>query len=162
MKRIAISTLVLLLAATLSDDCFSQRRQGRAPRRARLEKLEQLKQMRLIETLDLDEEQSVRFFAKQKEHQQTTRDLTERRSNSLDNLASLIDVTEKSAELEAEIAEILKTDQAIHRERRRYQDEMREFLSEATFAKLLLFEREFEDKVRRAVGEVTRRGRSRR
>lgn len=121
------------------------------------ERIERFKTMRLVETLKLQEEESVRFFAKQNTHDEKVRELMRSRNGTLDEIAENVREQSESAEIQKRIEAILEIDQNIFQERKRYQEEIRKLLSQEQFAKFLLFERDFEQQVRDAMREMRRR-----
>jgi hypothetical protein len=185
MKRMMIAC-ALMIAAFSGRDAAAQghERPDRPEMRERIERVERLKQMRLIEELQLGEEEAVRFMAKRKEHEDRLKGLADERNSFLDELGAKLgppadarqdgksggksegksggktdvkpDAKPDLQAVDRVIALILEQDRKIFEERKRYQDEMRKMLSTDRFAKMLLFERDFQMQVRDAMG----RGRS--
>lgn len=130
------------------------------PRRERVDRVERLKQMRLIEELNLGEDEAVRFMAKRKEHEDRMRALTDDRNAMLENLSRALGsdeggkpgVKSGGSSIENTVADVLDQDRKMFDERRRYQEEMRKMLPMEKFAKMLVFEREFQMQVRDAMG----------
>jgi hypothetical protein len=181
MKRMMIAC-ALLIAAVAGRDAAAQNheRPDRPEMRERIERVERLKQMRLIEELQLGEEEAVRFMAKRKEHEDRLRGLADERSSILDELEAKLgptgdarpdgksdgksegksggksdvkpDAKPDMQAVDKDVARILEQDRKIFEERKRYQDEMRKMLSTERFAKMLLFERDFQMQVRDAMG----------
>jgi len=123
----------------------------RKERRDRLDRVERLKQMRLIEELQLGEEEAVRFMSRRGTHEEKMRSLEEERGKILDDLA--LDLEDKAGDekIGADCDRVLETDRKMFEERKQYQDEMRKLLSREKYAKLLLFERDFQTQVRDAM-----------
>ena len=175
MKTMMIAC-ALLFAAAPGPNALAQDpdRPDRPEMRERLERVERMKQMRLIEELQLGEEEAVRFMAKRKEHEDRIRGLADERNSIMDGLETSLgpgpegrsagkgdgksDVKPGAkpepdiAAVEKDIARVLEQDRKIFEERRRYQDEMRKMLNPERFARMLLFERDFQMQVRDAVG----------
>lgn len=126
----------------------------------RPERLEQFRKMRLIESLKLDEDQAVRFTAKQSTHEEKVRDLMMSRNSVLDQIESAIDSTFEDKELYKLTDKLLPIDNDIYKERQRFYDEMRQFLTAAQYGKFLVFERNFGRKVRDALDEMSRNRRN--
>jgi hypothetical protein len=125
-------------------------------RNERPERLEQFRKMRLIESLKLDEEQAVRFTAKQRAHEEKLRDLMMSRNLVLDQIESTIDSTFDNKEMYKLTDKLLSIDNDIYKERQMFYDEMRQFLTAAQYGKFLVFERNFGRKVRDALDEMSR------
>jgi len=183
MKTVLIA-IALLFAAAAGRPAFAQEPDRPPPPRAdmreRLERLERMKQMRLIEELQLGEEEAVRFMAKRKEHEDRLRDLADERDAILDGIEDNVgprhegrsegksdsrsegrsggktdakaDARQDLPAVEKDLARLQEQERKIFDERKRYQDEMRKMLSTERFAKMLLFEREFQAQLRDAVG----------
>ncbi len=57
------------------------------------------------------------------------------------------------AAIEKDLARVFEQDRKLLEERKRYQDEMRKMLPTEKFARMLIFERDFQTQVRNAMGE---------
>jgi hypothetical protein len=114
--------------------------------------------MRLIEALNLGEEESVRFFAKQNLHDNKIHELMELRRSALDNVEKLLTDKADVKETQKAIDKILEIDQEIFTERKNYQESLRQTLTTEQFAKYLIFEHNFDRQLRDAMREM-RRGR---
>ena len=115
----------------------------------------EFRKMKLIEVLKLNEEDAARFVAKESAHEDATRKLMTQRNDLLDDIRkSLRDNKDKdkgdAKDLTKPVDQVLDLDQQIFKERQRYQEEMRKFLSPEKFARFLVFEREFG----RGVGDI--------
>jgi hypothetical protein len=177
MKTMLIAC-ALMLAGAAGRPAAAQEpdRPPRPEMRERIERLERMKQMRLIEELQLGEEEAVRFMAKRKEHEDRLRDLADERDAILDGIEENVGphhegrsdgksgarpggkaepAPETKTDLpavEKDLSRLQEQERKIFEERKRYQDEMRKMLSTERFAKMLLFERDFQMQLRDAVG----------
>jgi len=133
---------------------------GDDPQRYRHERLEKFRKMRLIEVLKLNEEESVRFFAKQSAHEDKVGSLMKMHNEALDSIDNLAKAGGDGGGLLKGVDRVLDIDQQIFAERQRYHDEIRKFLGQAKFAKFLVFERDFGRQVRDAFEEMRRERRS--
>jgi hypothetical protein len=114
------------------------------------EKLEQLEKIKLIEALDLDEETSIRFFARRNESKNEVQELEkkadelifelEKSFNSEDNNQS-----EKQKKL---ISEMLKIRESIEMKRSQFINSIDDILTTEQIAKLIVFEKKFRDEIR--------------
>ncbi len=143
---------LLLLVAWPANVADAQSRDRRG-RREGVDRVEHLKQMRLIEELSLGEEDAVRFMAKRKEHEERMRGFSSERDSMLDGLGARLEGGADAAGIEPAVNRVLEQDRKMFEERRRYQDDMRKFLPAEKFARLLIFEREFQMQVRSAMGK---------
>ena len=115
------------------------------------ERLQRFRMMRLVQSLDLSEEESVRFFAKQNAHEETRRNLMKERNNVLDEMKDAAKSKPDGKDIQKNIDRVLESDQKMFDERKRFQKELREFLSADKFARYLVFERNFGTKLREAM-----------
>ncbi len=144
--------LLFLLFAWPAYHADAQSRDRRG-RRDGVDRVEHLKQMRLIEELSLGEEDAVRFMAKRKEHEDRMRAFSAERDSMLDGLGAKLESGAGEADVEQDAVRVLGQDRKMFEERRRYQEEMKNFLPAEKFARLLIFEREFQAQVRNAMGK---------
>ena len=121
------------------------------------ERLEQLRKVRLIEFLDLKEEQSVRFFARLNEHDREKKALMDEKNETLDRIERLIRNRGKEEEFRKLFADVESVDQRINEMQRSFFDGLSDILTVEQQAKLLLFERHFTKELREAMMEIQRR-----
>ncbi len=124
------------------------------------ERIEQWKKVRLIEMLDLKEEQSVRFFARLNEHEHNRRDLLKEKGEALDKIERLVRNHADEKEFEKVFPDVIAVDDKIAEEGKRFFGNLSDILSAEQRGKFILFERHFERELREAMREVQhRRGR---
>ncbi len=121
------------------------------------ERIEQWKKIRLIEILDMKEDQSARFFARLNEHDTQRRELHKEKGEVLDRLDRLVRNRASAAELEKAIPEVLAVDDRIHDEQNKFLLSLGDILTVDQRAKLVLFERQFEKELRDAMREAQRK-----
>jgi Spy/CpxP family protein refolding chaperone len=121
------------------------------------ERIEHLKKVRLIEMLELNEDQSVRFFARFNEHENTKRNLTKEKDEALDKIDRLVRNHGDEKEFERVFAEFETVSRKIGDEKLRFFNSVSDILSPEQRGKLLLFERRFEQELREALREGQRR-----
>jgi hypothetical protein len=158
--KTAISLLIsgLLFATTMLRAQPAGAEEGRPGEEARpLERLEQLKKVRLIEVLDLKEEQSVRFFARFNEHESRKRELAKAKDEVLDRLERLVRNHADAKEIEKMFPEVAAANAKLVGEGAQFFDSTSDILSAEQRAKLLLFERHFNRELREAMREAQRR-----
>jgi Spy/CpxP family protein refolding chaperone len=129
----------------------------RPPAERHLERVEHFKKVRLIEILDMKEDQSVRFFARMNEHEKMKRELMQEKMKALDKIERLVRNKADEKEFEAIFPEVAAVEGRIAEEDRNFQLGLRDVLSAEQRAKFLLFERQFERELREAMREVQRR-----
>jgi len=152
--------LMAILLFVPPRDLSAQQRThpDRPERKDMVDRVERLKQMRLMDDLQLGEEEAVRFMAKRKTHEEKMRGMSAERDSLLDGLAISLEDRAGDDKIGAACDRVLDTDRRMFEERKQYQDGMRKFLSKAKYAKLLLFERDFQSQVRDAMRKSMGRG----
>ncbi len=120
------------------------------------ERIERFKEVRLIETLDLKEEQSVRFFTRMKDHEKRRRELLKTKGEALDKIEQAVKDGADDKVLEKLFPEVAAVDIRIGDERAEFFNGLTDILSVQQRAKLLLFERGFERDLRDAIRETQR------
>ncbi|MBI1807938.1 MAG: hypothetical protein HYR76_12910 [Ignavibacteria bacterium] len=151
-----LSGIVIVSLMFLAEDAFAQRRMPPRPDEMgkRPGRLEKFRKMRLIEVLHLNEEDAVRFFAKQSAHEENVRTLMQSRNDLLDDIEHIVRSKGDMKKLDGLTDQVLAIDQKVFGERQRYQDELRKFLTPEQFATYLAFERNFGRQVRDAMEEL--------
>jgi uncharacterized protein YktB (UPF0637 family) len=149
-KYLLIFWAILLFSVTMSE---AQRRRLPGP-----ERIERFKKMELLEVLKLDEEKAVRFSVRFDTHEDKMKQLREARNIVLDELDSLVQKNSDPKKYQKLVDKVYENDQNMFTERKRFLDEMRALLTAEQFAKFLVFEKKFEQRLRDAMREM-RRGR---
>jgi hypothetical protein len=150
MKPIGNKLVVMLFCAVALG--YGQPRHGAENRSPG--QIEKLKTMRLIEVLKLNEDDAARFVAKQRVHDDNIRAIMEERNKRVDEVEELIEGGNEKTDLTKKTEEIIIFDKKIFNERERYIQEMGKFLSPEQFAKFIIYDRNFNRKVRDAIEEM--------
>ncbi len=121
------------------------------------ERIEHFKKVRLIEILDMKEEQSVRFFARLNEHDNTKRDITKEKMDVLDKIERLARNHADPKEFEKLFPDVSSLNAKLFQEDERFFNSLPDILSAEQRGKFLLFERHFERELREAMRDVQRK-----
>lgn len=121
------------------------------------ERIEHFKKVRLIEMLDLKEEQSVRFFARLNEHDNVKRDLMKEKMDVLDKIERLVRNDAEGKEFEKLFPEVAAVNDRMVQEDQKFFNGLSDVLSAEQRGKFLLFERQFEKELREAMRDIQRR-----
>jgi len=136
-------TVLLLQVIIYSQD---EKKEDRDPR----EKIESLEKIKLLETLDLDEETAIKFFARRNDHKEKMRTLMDEQDAQYhkieDKLSSL--TNENDPELKKMIGNYLSVYQKMDDERKRFFNSLSDILTLKQQAKLAIFERRFRQEIR--------------
>jgi hypothetical protein len=126
------------------------------PSQRPLERIERLRKVRLIEMLDLKEDQSVRFFPRMNEHEKARRDLKSQKGEVLDRIERLVRNHAEDQEFEKEYSAVRSVDARLAEENWNFFDGLKDILTPEQRGKFLLFERHFEVELREAMREAVR------
>lgn len=142
--------LLVFALLTLSINLFGQRWEMRESQR---KKLEEFKKIKLIETLDLSEDESIKFFALYNEHQKKVHLIQKERDKIIDQFERLTrDESKfnfkKFEDLEKRLNEL---EQELFRNRQEFHSSLKNVLSPFKIAKFYTFEREFIKEVNRLI-----------
>jgi len=148
-------TVVALFSLYSSVSLYAQSSPPGGPRA--VERIEQLRKVRMIEALDLAEEQSVRFFSRLHEHEKASQELGERKSAVLDRLERLVRNRGDAGEYHSLFASVHEADEEIQAEDERFFAGLGDILSEEQQAKFLLFGRQFRRELQDALELMHRR-----
>jgi hypothetical protein len=151
MKRLIMICLVPWLC-TLQ----LQAQPGPDPGRRPYERIERWKKVRMIEFLDLSEEQSARFFARLNEHEKKRRTFQEEETEALDRLERLLRNRASESEYPEAFSAVLEAREKVGAEERAFFQGLDDLLSVEQRAKFLLFQRQFELQLRDAFREMRR------
>jgi Spy/CpxP family protein refolding chaperone len=121
-----------------------------------MERIERLRKVRLIEMLDLKEDQSVRFFARMNEHDKVRKELKRQKGEVLDRIERLVRNHAEDQEFEKEYPAVRSIDAKLAEENWNFFDTLKDILTPEQRGKFLLFERHFEVELRDAMREAVR------
>jgi len=114
-------------------------------------KIEQLEKVKLIEALNLTEEQSIRFFARRNEHRKDIEKLEIRSEEIVRDLENLVeDSNDRNvAEQKRLLNEFLDIRIQIENKRKQFILSLSDILSPEQVSKLVVFEKKFRDEIRK-------------
>ncbi len=136
----------ILLVLTITCIVYSQER-GRAFEKRlfnddrALKKIEQMERMKLIELLDLDEETSLRFFARRNEHLKKVKSIFYEKENLILDLKKNIEGKEENdSYYKEQINKLLEFENRMVKEKENYYKSLLDILTPQQIAKLTVFE----------------------
>ncbi len=112
------------------------------------QRVEQLKKLRMQESMALDEETSIRFFARYNEHQEDLRKVGKKRADLIDGLEALIRKNATESELDARLKEISKVEGQVIEVRLKFIEKLGDILTKDQIARYVVFERNFNQDLR--------------
>ncbi len=156
LARVLFTFLFVVSLLVCSNVVRSQPRMPGPGMEGRMERLQQFKKLRLIEVLNLNEEESIKFFARYNKFEEELRDLEQQRNGILDNLETLIRREEKEEAYKKDFDDLLALGQKLSDARVRFYNDARGMLTPKQVAKLLVFERNFNRDLREMIQDVQR------
>lgn len=115
----------------------------------RIHRVEQLERVKLIESLNMTEEQSIRFFARRNEHRKEIENIDRKIDESMLEIDRIINSGEiKESALKKLNEDILSNREKIETKRKQFILSLNDILSTEQISKLLLFERRFREEIR--------------
>jgi Spy/CpxP family protein refolding chaperone len=152
-RIITYGIIVLMFLTTRS---LSQ--EGPLPPGVAAERIEHYKKIRLIEELKLDEDISIKFFARYNKYHNDLKQINDRKNEIIDHLDILRRETSTDSELEKVFKELIALDNKLSERRISYLAELKEVLTPKQVAQYVVFERNFYRDLRQIIRE-TQRGR---
>lgn len=155
MKKLLFPLTALIVLFTIQEVSAQRRWQQNEPgEKGRPERLDKYRKMRLVEVLNLKEEDAIRYFAKEDAHRESMHKIIDERNAALDELDQIIRDEKETQELSRYFERIREIDRRMAAERERYQDELKNLFNPAQFGKFLIFERNFGNRLRDAFDEL--------
>ena len=147
MKKIIIISMLLYVPVQLFSQPFDE-----PPHRMR-EKLSQLEKIKLIETLKMDEETTLKFFSRRTEHQTRMDDLSELADKTINEMETMLKSESKYSpeQLKSLIDKANSLHAKMEEERAAFINSLNDILTTEQIAKLIIFERRFKDELRRVL-----------
>jgi len=145
-----VNKLFITLFAIILSTSISFPQQMREKGMKNRDKLEQLEKIKLIEALDLDEETSIRFFARRNDSKREIKELEKKTDDIIFELEKSFDADDKNQGEKQKllILEMLKTRESIELKRNQFVNSLDDILSTEQIAKLIVFEKKFRDEIR--------------
>lgn len=150
MNRLRTQLAVVLAAVLIVPAMSQDQRPMRGPGG---ERVEQLKKLRMQEALALDEETSIRFFARYNEHQDELRSVGKKRADLIDDLQSLVKKNAPESEVDAKLKEVVKAEREAIEVRQRFVEKLGDILTKHQIARYVVFERSFNQDLRELMRE---------
>ncbi len=141
MKTTILFLILLILPATYSQDMMKMHK-------GRINKLEQLERLKLIDVLNLNEETTLRYFARQKKFRNQMEEYKKTGKKLLKKMRYLIKNGDKKNELKSTTNNYLVLGENIANKKTEFIKSLSDILTEKQIAKLLVFEMKFKEDIR--------------
>ncbi len=148
MKLIMMS-MIFLVSVAVSQDPPPFRGPG-------AERVEQFKKIRMMEVLKLDEEVSIRFFARYNKQQEEMRGVAMKRDSLLEQLEMYRKRNTSDAEYEKVFKSLSALGPDVMKIREKFLTELKDILTTKQIAEYLVFERRFYENLRDVMRDIQR------
>jgi hypothetical protein len=144
---------ILIITIFFSGVIFSQPDRWRGKDDNMRGKFEQLEKIKLIEALGMNEDTTLRFFARRAEHQKQQEEIQQKINKKIDDLELIFRSGRVATidELKSDINEINSLRSELEKNRTDFINSLSDILSYDQIAKLIIFERNFRDQVRKLI-----------
>jgi hypothetical protein len=134
--------LITTFNFVLAQDFSGDRRKQPDPDR-RWDRIEEFKKLKMIEELNLNEEESIKFYTKYNQMNTQFREIEKEKRKSINELEKIVNDPSKTAELEKKIDYIEGLDQKLLSNRISFNSDIRKILSLEKIARYIIFEKNF-------------------
>jgi len=146
-----IRIIILILSLLIITQVKGQedfRKHGRFP-----ERIAELEKIKLIESLDMDEETTLRFFSRRAEHQKKVESIESKLDSTINELNQMLNSENEinDEKYKNYIGQINSLHLVIDNERGKFFNSLNDILSYRQIAKLIVFERNFREELRKAI-----------
>jgi hypothetical protein len=155
MKSI-ITIVAFLFIASLAVKAQDMDHMDHGP----MKKIEELEKIKLMETLGMDEQTTLKFFARRAKYKDEQAQLFRNTMSLLDQIS---DLTKKSdgkndEELKKMISQYQDLESKIIKRKQEFYNSLSDILTYKQIAKVLVFERKFKEEIRAALMKDRRKG----
>jgi hypothetical protein len=148
MKSLCVLVVLILISSVNS---FSQLDKDKMARQR--DRIHQLEKIKLIETLNLDEDTSVKFFARRNEMQNEVESLQDKSDDIINKLEITLDSSNNNSEATQKqlINELTSVRGKIENVKKQFIDSLNNILSTEKIARYLVFEQRFREEIRKII-----------
>jgi DNA repair exonuclease SbcCD ATPase subunit len=154
MKYMLTGSLGFILALILCSNLIAQDRpQMRGPG---AERIEQFKKVRLMEVLKMDEETSIRFFARYDKYIESLHAIQKDHNALIDQLQKLTTSNANNSDIEQAIKDIGMCEEKIAETRSKFLEELKSVISIKQVGEYVVFERNFNRNLREIMQDIAK------
>jgi len=138
----------IIIFLWISINTFAQRH-DRPPRDVP-EKILQLEKIKLIETLEMDEETTLKFFSRRAEHKKTMDEIADREESLIIQIENILNGDNEASENELKklIIGVDSIQSELAKSKSEFISSLDDLLTTEQIAKLIVFERRFREELR--------------
>jgi hypothetical protein len=115
------------------------------------ERVEQYKKIRMMEVLGLDEQSSIKFFARYNKNAEVMKDLRQKQLQALKRIQDLRKTKASDGEYAKVISDLRSLDEEVNQTKSKYIDDLKDVLTNKQLAEYLVFELRFQQNLRELV-----------
>jgi hypothetical protein len=147
MKKII---LLIIIVTSVSVTLTAQRKHDRKHQLP--DKILQLEKIKLIETLEMDEETTLKFFSRRSEFEREMDKIYKAIDEKLDKMEQIVNSDDvKDEELKAAIEDLNLMHHNLDKNKANFINSLNDILSYEQIAKMVLFDRKFKEELRKAI-----------
>ena len=156
MKKIVFLFLFsILFTAGMNAQVMIFHGNGQGP----LKKIEELERVKLIEALNMDEQTTLKFFARRNEYRQKQIKLFQNSNELLEKLDKEVNKDKPdNPDIKKQIKEYLEIENKIADNREDFVKSLKDILTTEQIGKYLVFEKKFRNEIREVIFKERRRG----
>ena len=147
MKSLILLLIIIVLVSITLNAQRNQDRKHKVP-----ERIMQIEKIKLIETLEMDEETTLKFFARKSESDREVEEIQKAIDEKVDMMEQLVNSDNSlDEEFRTGLDELNFMHQKLVDNKTNFIKSLSDILSYEQIAKLVLFERKFREELRRAI-----------
>lgn len=151
-----MKTIIQVLSIVLFLSSFMMAQRGEGPmgmgkrNPGAMKKIQELEKLKLIEVLNMNEETTIKFFARRTQHQNEIRDLENRLDNILDDMDAELkkDKDASQQKIKKLTEDFFDATNDIHKSKNEFLSSLKDILTPEQIGKLIVFDRNFREEMR--------------
>lgn len=148
-----MKNLMIIAVIFFCYPLFSNAQDGRRHHKGPDEKMKDLEKIKLIEALDMDEETTLKFFARRNSHMEKMEGLRKKEEEKVEMIDELIEKNDdpEDQQLKKMIEEYFQLNKEINEYKRSFINSLDDILTYRQMAKLIVFEPRFREEIRKII-----------
>ncbi|SRR5579883_241159 len=155
---VILSLMIASVAGYAQESLQERQADQQAIKQELVQKIEQIKYEKIKTALGLDDESAKKFFETYKPAEKDIQGLVKQRNDELKKLAEMMNGAKTDADVDPEMQKIRDLNQQISNREQRLDSDLKPILSPRQRARLLMFEHEFNQRVREQLAKRAKNG----
>jgi hypothetical protein len=118
------------------------------------ERVEQFKKIRMMEVLGMDEQTSIKFFARYNKNLEVMKDLRQQQIKALGHIQTLRKAKASESDYAKVVRDLRSLEEQVHQTKSNYIDDLKDVLTNKQLAEYLVFELRFQQNLRELVRDA--------